>query len=123
MFVLLKVWGWLKSAALWLWKHPVLILSAIASGVGAYLLLRSSRNRIGELEDALEVQAIRTKVAKKEAEAEVLKKQADSLDPIVEKLEADVKESKKKVLEIENGEPLGEMTDDEIADKFTSLGF
>lgn len=120
---LLWVWSGFKSAGLWLWKNPLVLVGMIGAAVGAWWVYQSSRNKIGELEDALEVQAIRTRVAKKEARAELLQKQADEVEPEVEKLKKEVADSKRRVMQIEKQEALEGMDDNEIADAFTEAGF
>lgn len=117
------IWIWLKRAIAWISKHPVAIVSAIASGVGAYFIWRSSRNRIRSLEEAVEVQGAKAKIAKKESEARYLAKSGADHSVAAASINAEISRSKRRVVELNEGEPLEGKTDDEIARMFDKAGF
>ena len=117
------LWSGIRAIGLWLWRNPLVLVGMLGAAVGAWWMYQSSRNKIGDLEDALEVQAIRKRVAKKEARAELLQEQADEVEPEVEKLKQEVADSKRRVMQIEKQEDLEGMDDDEIASAFTEAGF
>jgi hypothetical protein len=119
-------WRWLttKTKAVWRWllDNPVALASAIGGLVGAYLMWKSRQNRVSELEDAILVQASRTKIAKAEATAELLEKQSDGLEPRVVELKKQIVESKRRVLEIHDGASVQELSDEDIAKRFSEAG-
>lgn len=121
--LLRTIWGCIKTSGVWLWRNPLVLVGMIGAAIGAWWVYQSSRNKIADLEDALEVQAIRKRVAKKEARAELLQKQADEVEPEVEQLKKEVADSKRRVMQIEKQEDLEGMDDDEIANAFTEAGF
>ena len=127
MTALAAAWNWTKGAAHsiaeWFQKNPGALFALLGAAVGAFFVYRSSKNRIAALEDALEVEANRRKVAKLEAQAETLEKQAEAKEPEVKRLKAEIATSKRKVAEIEAGEKLEGLTDEEIAERFTNAGF
>ena len=121
--ILGSLWGYIKAAGIWLWKNPIVLVGMLGAAVGAWLVYVSSRNKVEELEDALEVQAIRKRVVKQEARAELMKEQAEAVEPKVKQLKKKVAESKRRVMQIERQEDLEGMNDDEIAEAFNAAGF
>jgi hypothetical protein len=112
-----------KRAWDWLLKHPIAIASALAAAAGAYLVWRSNKNKIATLEDAVAVQGTKTKIAKKETEAKILAERGElELTKAIE-LETEIAESKRRVVEINEGKKLEDKSDDEIAELFNKSGF
>jgi len=112
----LGIWLWLK-------KNPLALVAALSSALGAFLVYRSTKNKVASLEDALEVEAGRRRIAGREAEAKLLRRQAEEKEPEIQKAEKKIAESKRRVMEIEQGQPLEDKSDAEIAKAFTDAGF
>ena len=125
--IAIAAWEWTKGTAssvvAWFRDNPGALFALLGAAVGAFLVYRSNKNRIAELEDALEVEANRRKVSKLEATASTLEKSAEAKEPEIKKLKGSIAKSKRKVAEIEAGGPLDELTDDEIAERFSNAGF
>lgn len=119
---LVWIWSKIRAAAVWLWENPVALAGLAGTALGAWLMWKSKKNQIATLEDAATVQALRGKIAKDEARAELLEKQAESKEPEAERLKVEIAESKRRVLEIHQGEKLETLSDDEIAKKFSESG-
>jgi hypothetical protein len=122
MSVLRWIWTALKRAWGWLLDNPV-ALAALAGGiVGAWFMWKRSTNKIASLEDAVAIGATKRKIAKHEARAEVLERAADAKEPEVVELKKNIAESKRRVLEINEGKRLERLTDDEVAKLFSESG-
>jgi uncharacterized protein HemX len=119
----MRLLGWLRSFWGWLKANPLALAAAIGAAVGAWLVWRSNQNRVRSLEDALQVQVERRKIAAAEERARVLTQQADGQEEAVIEIKREIAESKRRVAEIEAGKLLHGKTDDEIADLFTKAGF
>jgi hypothetical protein len=119
---LARAWGAIVAAAKWLWAHPVALAGAVGTLVGAVLMVRSKKNQIGRLSDALEVQRIKTQVAHDEAKAEVLTERADEHAEEVAALRVQITDSKRRAAELAHAKPLEGKTDDEIAKLFSDAG-
>lgn len=115
-----RVWAWLNRAAKWLYENPVVL--GLVSLVGAVLMVRSKRNEIGQLKDALEVQRIKVDVAKKEAKAEELMKQADDHAEEIVALRVQVNASKRRAAELLKPSEVEGMTDEQIAKLCSDAG-
>ena len=122
MAALRWIWAALKRAGAWLRDNPIALAASIGSIVGAYFMWKSRKNKIDSLEDALAVQATKTKIAKAEAKAEQLEASAAAREPEIVALEREIIESKKRVLEIHEKSSLKDKTDSEIADMFSKSG-
>ncbi len=118
------LWLWTRAKAIgkWLWSHPVALAGAIGALVGAVLMVRSNKNQIGKLSDALEVQRIKTKVAHDEAKAEALTEQADVYADEVAALRTQITDSKRRAVELAHAMPSEGKSDEEIAKLFSDAG-
>lgn len=121
---------WLRLArdglvdfAKWLWSHPVALAGAVGAIVGAVLMVRSKKNQVATLKDALEVQRIQATVARDEAQAELLTEQADVHAEEVKALQSQIAASKRRAAELAHGTDLRGKSDAEIAKLFTDAGF
>lgn len=123
MTFILKVWGWIKAVGKWLWSHPVAIASMVGVFVGAIFVYRSQKNKIASLKDAVEVQKARALISKNTAKAEALEQRAAERDEKVEGLKKEIAESKRRVVEIHEQKPIGELNDDKVAEMFSDAGF
>lgn len=119
------VWLWakLKAFGAWLVDHPVALAGALGAALGAFLVYRSNKNRVRTLEDALEVEAARRRIAGNEAKTKVLLESADAKGAEVVQLKREIADSKRRAVEIEAGESTKGKSDDEIAAMFTKAGF
>lgn len=110
-----KIWQWIKD-------NPWALITALVGVFGAVWLVKSKSNKIASLKDAVAVQATKSQIAADEARAKALKESADSHDDEVAELDARIKASKRRVVEIHEGEIREGATDDEIADLFSDSG-
>lgn len=116
------LWNKLKAAASWLWSRPVVLVAGAGALIGAWLMWRSNKNKIATLEDARQVQELKAKIARDEARADLLEKQAEAREPEVKALKAEITASKRRVLEIHEGQTTEDMSDEDVADLFTRTG-
>lgn len=116
-------WGGLCDFAKWLWAHPVALAGAIGALVGAVLMVRSKKNQVATLKDALEVQRIQAAVAHDEAQAELLTEQAGVHAEEVKALQSQIVASKRRAAELAHGTDLAGKSDDEIVQLFNDAGF
>jgi len=114
--VLLKAWKWTK-------EHVWAVLAAAGGLLLAILLYLNRRNSISSVSDAVAVRGALKDIAAKEARARLLHEQGDAAKPEVERLESEIAASKRRVLEINNAEPLDNRSDDDVARLFTDAGF
>lgn len=119
---LAQLWAWLRAVWQWLVSHPIALAGAIGAVFGAMMMVRSKRNQIGRLADALEVQKIKASVARDEARAEVLAQQADVHAQEVEELRAEIVTSKRRAVELAHAKSLDGASDAEIAKLFSDAG-
>ncbi len=119
MKVLNWIWSALKKAGRWLLDNPIAIAGAVGAAVGAWFMWKSNQNKIASLEDAAAVAALKRKIAADEAKAEILEKKADAAEPEVTALKNEIAASKRRVVEIHEGEKLENKSDEEIADIFS----
>jgi hypothetical protein len=119
---LARAWGAIVAAAKWLWSHPVALAGAVGTFVGAVLMVRSKKNQIGTLKDALEVQRIRADVARKEGQADALTARADVNAKEVDALRGEIAASKRRAAELAHATDLKGKTDAEIAKLFSDAG-
>jgi hypothetical protein len=117
-----RAWGVIVAAAKWLWSHPVALAGAVGTVVGAVLMVRSKKNQIDRLSDALEVQRIRANVAGNEAKAEALTAQADHSAQEVAAIRTDIAASKRRAAELAHATNLEGKTDAEVAKLFSDAG-
>lgn len=117
-----RVWGGIVVAAKWLWSRPVVLAGLAGAIIGAFFVVRSKRNQINNLKDAVEAQRIKASVAKKEARAEVLEASAEADEQEVRELKQDIVRSKQRVAELAHGRKLEGVPDDEIAKLFSDSG-
>ena len=115
MAVLRAVWKWLK-------ENPWAIIVALLSVGSAYLLLKRKDNKIADLKDAVAVENTRKVIAANEAKAEVIKANADAKDEDIKKLDREIAASKRRVMEIHEGESLEVLNDAQVAALFSSAG-
>jgi len=116
-------WGGLVDFAKWLWSHPVALAGAVGAIVGAALMVRSKKNQVATLKDALEVQRIQATVVRDEAQAELLTEQAGVHAQEVKALQAKIVASKRRAAELAHGTDLAGKSDDEIVQLFNDAGF
>jgi hypothetical protein len=87
------------------------------------LMVRSKRNQISTLQDALEVQRIKASVARDEAQAELLTEQANVHASEVAVLRQQITQSKRRAVELASARPLDSgASDEEIAKLFSNAG-
>lgn len=121
---LATAWAAVQRFGAWLWAHPAALAGALGAIVGAVLMVRSKKNQVSTLKDALEVQKIKASVARDEATAELLTEQADVHADEVKALQLQIAQSKRRAVELASAKPLDQSaTDDEIAKLFTDAGF
>lgn len=124
--VLARAWssitGAIAVAAKWLWSHPAALAGMVGTLIGAVLMVRSKKNQISTLKDALEVQRIKTTVVRDEAQAELLTEQADVHAEEVKALQAQIGASKRRAAELAHATDLQGKTDAEIAKLFSDAG-
>lgn len=123
MGTLLSIWGWVKKAANWLWSRPAIIAGIVGALIGGFLIYKSTKNKVDNLKDAVEIQKSKTLVAKNTAKVEMLMESADKKAKQAEQLEKEIKNSKRRVVEISENQNVEGMTDDEIAKLFSNSGF
>ena len=119
---LLGILNRIKAGLRWLRDNPVALAAMVGSVLGAWFMWKRSSNKIASLEDAVQVQAARVKIAKHTAKAEVLEASAEDTEEEVQVLKAEIAKSKKRVAEIHEGESMEGKTDDEIAALFSDAG-
>jgi hypothetical protein len=119
---LTRAWSAVVAAGKWLWSHPVALAGLAGALVGAALMVRSKKNQIGRMSDALEVQRIRADVARTEAKADALTEKADASAQEVETLRAQITASKRRAAELAHATNLEGKSDDEIAKLFSDAG-
>jgi hypothetical protein len=123
MVWLSQLWVAAKRFGAWLWSHPAALTAMIGTLVGAVLMVRSKRNQISTLQDALEVQRIKASVARDEAQAELLTEQANVHASEVAVLRQQITQSKRRAVELASARPLDSgASDEEIAKLFSNAG-
>lgn len=118
----LRMWGGIKAGARWLWSRPVVLAGLVGAILGAFFVVRSKRNQINSLKDAVEAQRIKSKVAHKEAKADALEAKAGADEQEVRELKQDILRSKQRAAELAHARDLEGATDEEIAKLFTDSG-
>lgn len=116
------VWGRVVALGRWLKENPLALASMLGAVVGAFFMWKSNKNKIASLEEAVEVQAHKRKIAVKTTEAKMLEERADSREPEVKELKKEIAKSKRRVVELSEAKDLGEKSDEEVADLFTNSG-
>lgn len=109
------VWTWLKA-------NPGALLVALGTAIGAFVIYKSKDNTVTDIHDAIGVGAVLGKMKADAKRAEEIKAGAAAKEAELSQLEEKIKDSKRRVVEISEGKPLKELTDDEIAKKFTDSG-
>lgn len=109
------VWSWLK-------ENPLALAAMLGAVLGAWFMWKSTKNKVKSLEEAVEVQANKRKIAAKEAEARFLEEKADAAEPRVEILKTEIAASKRRVIELANEPSVEDMDDDEVAELFSNSG-
>jgi hypothetical protein len=117
-----KAWRAIVAAAKWLSSKPIVLAGLIGTFVGAFLMVRSKKNQIGQLSEALEVQRIKAAVARDEAKAEALTERADEHAEEREVLRAQIAASKRRAAELAHAKSLEGKSDEEIAKLFSDAG-
>lgn len=118
----LRAWDGIKGAAKWLWSRPALLAGLVGAVVGGIFVMRSKKNQINNLKDAVEVQKARQQIARAEAKAEVLEASAAETGEEVEVLKREIVASKRRAVEIAEGPGTEGMNDEEIANLFSASG-
>lgn len=116
------LWRAIVRGAKWLWSHPAALAGAVGALVGAVLMVRSKKNQVSTLQDALEVQRIKTSVARDEAQAELLTERANVHADEVTALRQQIAQSKRRAVELVHAKPLDGASDEEIAKSFSDAG-
>ena len=109
------IWNWLK-------ENPLALAGMVGAVVGAWFMWKSTKNRVKTLEEAVEVQANKRKIAAKEAEARALEEKADAAEPRVKALKTEIAASKRRVIELANEPSVEGMDDEEVAELFSRSG-
>lgn len=115
----MKVWKWL-CAVPWSW------ILTLGSLVSAYFIWRSKKNVIETFEEAKEAQALRESIRNDQREADKLLQSANAHAHDIEILQKDIAASQKSLLAMAVPTPAGEirkMSDDEVSQALSSLGF
>jgi hypothetical protein len=113
----------LKSAWAWVKAHAVWLAGALVALVGVLALIASRRSgRQLSFDEALRVRRETREIAGKQARADVLMDQGDAAAPEVERLKSEIAASKRRVVEINEGQPLQELSDEEVAARFRASG-
>lgn len=118
----MRIWGGITAGVRWLWSRPVLLAGIVGALIGAFFVVRSKKNQINNLKDAVEAQRIKSSVARKEAQAEALVAKAEASEQELHKLKQDIVRSKQRVAELAHGRDLEGVPDDEIARLFSDSG-
>lgn len=118
--------AWLKNTALkigrWLKDNPWAIIVALLGVFSAYRILKSKDNKISTLQDAVAVQATKSKMAGMEARAKALKERADAREGEVKELDDKIAASKRRIVEIHEEKLPEGASDEEIAAMFDRSG-
>lgn len=112
-----------KAAWAWLKANPRAALAFVAALFSAWLLWKFRRGRMASLADAITVKNEATAIAEKQGRATQMFIQGDAESEEAKKLEAEIVASKRRVVEIYNGESMEGKTDAEVARAFTAAGF
>jgi hypothetical protein len=112
-----------KLAWIWIKTHPKAAASAALSFLVALLWWKFKMGRQASLSDAITVRKETKVIAEKQGRATQLYIQGMAKSKESKQLEAEIADSKRRVLEIQKGESLGGKSDDEVARMFTNSGF
>lgn len=108
---------WTKKYLGWIWS-PITLIGIV---LGALAIKRSQTNRVNNLKDALTVERSRRDVEERSERMKLLGQQIISTQLEIEQHSDAVTESKRRVVQIE-GSPINEdMTDAQIADRFSKI--
>lgn len=113
----------MKKVRTWIKDHTWGILAAFGGVILAVFMWKASGNKVGSLNDAIQVRAAAKEIAAKEARARLLEEQADAKAEDVAALRREIAASKRRVMEIHDAEPLDDLDDSEVAALFSSSGF
>ena len=114
---------WYKRAWSWIKDHTWGILAAFGGVFLALLAWKAASNKIGSLNDAVQVRAAIREIAAKSARADALEEQADAKGEDVTALRREIAASKRRVMEIHDATPLDDLDDSEVAALFSASGF
>lgn len=115
----MSVWKWIQDNPI---AFIVTLCSALSAALGAFLVWRSSRNKIATLEDALEAQAHRRRVVIAEAKAEVVTDVVEDLEADRIEVQKTISESRRRVVELERQTKTDDLSDADIARLFFNSG-
>jgi len=110
----------------WLWKLPWGWFLGIGTLIGAFYIWRSKRNEVATLQNAIEVQKLRERIARDGALVAELMQNANAHADVIDLFQKDIRASQERAVELGSRAALDKlrtMTDDEVSAAFTSLGF
>jgi hypothetical protein len=108
---------WAKKYFGWLWS-PITLVGIV---LGALAIKRAQTNRVNNLKDALTVERARRDVEERNQRMKLLGQQIISNQLEIEQHSDAVTESKRRVVQIEGSPITEDMTDAEIADRFSKI--
>lgn len=108
---------WVKKYLGWLWL-PVTIIGIV---LGAFAIKRAQTNRVNNLKDALTVERAKRDVEERTERMKLLGQQIISNQLEINKHSDAVTESKRRVVQIEGSTINEDMTDAQIADRFSKI--
>jgi hypothetical protein len=114
-FAGVRLWG--KKYLGWLWS-PITLVGIV---LGALAIKRAQTNRVNNLKDALTVERARRDVEERNQRMKLLGQQIISNQLEIEQHSDAVTESKRRVVQIEGSPITEDMTDAEIADRFSKI--
>jgi len=117
-----KIWSKIVSIGKWLWSQPIILASIISAVVGGLFIYKSSKNKIDNLKDGIEIQKAKNKISKNNAVVKELEKNADKHEKEINDLKKEISQSKKRVVELDKKESLEGLNDEEIAKIFSDSG-
>jgi hypothetical protein len=106
-----KAWAWVKA-------HAVALIMGLLAIFGGLAYALSRRGRGMAPGEAIKLRREAQEIARKEQRAADLEKQADDKAPEAAALRAEIAESKRRVMEAQDGPIIQEMDDAQVADLF-----
>lgn len=117
---------WLVALAAWAKSNPIaVVLLGTGTGFIAYRILTSSANPVTDADAAIEIAEHLQKIDEAHTKAETAVKAAREIAPETEALKKEIRASQTRVIELtEDADPttLQWMSDEEISNRFSSLG-
>lgn len=115
--------AWLKDAWAWVKAHAIWLGAALVGLVGILALVASRRGGRGlSFDEAMRLRRETREIAVKQTRADALIKAGDDAAPEVARLDAEIAASKRRVVEINSGTPVQELSDEEVARMFGDSG-